>query len=269
MAIVGGRNRRRILLGYDILGDGPDAVVLLHGFLGSGRNLRSLARRWHDRDPSLTLVLPDLTGHGESPPLPEAPTLEDLARDVLLLAHALKLGRPLRLVGHSLGGRVALAAAKLDPEAVSEVVLVDIAPGPVVLARRDPVLERLLAAPDRVPRREDAKRFLVDGGVPGPVADWLVMNLVHDDDRGDYAWRIDRAAMAELSRRTNAEDLWEVVEAGKLKVRLIRGGASAYTSDDDADRFRAAGVPVDTVRGAGHFVHVDAPDLLLDLLERR
>lgn len=257
------------MLHHDILGDGPDAVLLLHGFLGSGRNLRSLARRWQDRDPSLTLVLPDLTGHGASPPLPEAPTLEDLARDVLLLAHALRLKRPFRLVGHSLGGRVALAAARLDPDALAEGVLVDIAPGPVVLPRRDPVLARLLAAPDRVARREDARDFLTAGGVPVPVADWLVMNLEHDDDAGDYRWRIDRAAMAALSRRTNAEDLWDVVDAGRVRLRLIRGGDSGYTTEADVERLRAAGVPVDTVPGAGHFVHVDAPDALLDLLTGR
>src|SRR3954453_17015667 len=95
------------------IGAGPRSTVLLHGFLGSGKNLRTLAQRWSAAVPARTLLLPDLRGHGESPPPAASADLDSLADDVL--AAAAGLPDPLSLVGHSLGGRVALAAARRAP----------------------------------------------------------------------------------------------------------------------------------------------------------
>lgn len=252
------------MLHHFIVGDGPRPVLLLHGFLGSGRNLRSFARRWVRTEPDLRLVVPDLTGHGASPPLPPDPGLDDLARDVLALADALEVERPLRVVGHSLGGRVGLALARVAPDAVEEVVLLDIRPGPIEADEGTPVLARLRAAPAAFERREDARAFLVEGGVSGPVADWLVMNLEADD--GTYRWRIDREALSELARRGNADDLWPVVESGRVRVRCIKAAGSPYVTGRDVTRLRAAGVPVDVIKEAGHFLHVDQPEALLACL---
>src|SRR4051794_13308410 len=109
------------------VGGGPRSTVLLHGFLGSGKNLRTLAQRWSAASPERTLLLPDLRGHGESPPLAASADLDSLAADVL--AAAADLPAPLSFVGHSLGGRVALAAARRAPGRVADVVLLDIGPG--------------------------------------------------------------------------------------------------------------------------------------------
>lgn len=256
------------LLAHDSLGTGHRAVLLVHGFLGSGRNLRSLARRWVERDPSRHIVLPDLTGHGASPPLPEAPSLEDLARDLLALADALRLPRPVEIVGHSLGGRVALAALGLEPEAVSSVTMIDIPPGRIDDAPSAAVLARFLDAPARAPDRDTMRAMLVEGGVSGPIADWLVMNLERESGEpgAGVVWRVDRPALADLFARTNAEDLWPIVEAHGAALTCIRGGASPLLTDADTTRLRGAGARVETVGGAGHFVHVDAPEALVDLL---
>src|SRR5437867_9369430 len=99
------------MLAHDRTGEGPRTILLLHGFLGSRRNLGSLAHRLVERDPGLSVITLDLTGHGESPPLPPEPDLATLGRDALDTATTLAVVRPLWLVGHSLGGRVALRAA--------------------------------------------------------------------------------------------------------------------------------------------------------------
>ncbi|MFL5346263.1 MAG: alpha/beta fold hydrolase, partial [Hyalangium sp.] len=105
------------------LGTGEVPTVLLHGFLGSGRNLRSLAVAWSQAEPRRRFLLPDLTGHGASPvPLPGA-NLETLARDVLETARAQGFSGPLEWVGHSLGGRVSLAASLASPSDVASVAL--------------------------------------------------------------------------------------------------------------------------------------------------
>jgi esterase len=250
------------------LGTGSRSTVLLHGFLGSGKNLRTLAQRWAARAPDRRFLVIDLTGHGASPPLPADADLGALADDVLETAGAAGLVAPYSLVGHSLGGRVALAVARRSPGAVREVVLLDIAPGPLddrrVPSRR--VLEALLAAPAEGASRRDLRQSLVDQGVGAETADWLAMNV--STEGGRARWTFDRAALGRLQETTSAEDLWDVVEAGDIPVRCVRGGRSRYVQDEDVARLEAAGVAVQTLPGAGHELHVEALDALIDALEQ-
>ena len=245
-------------------GEGSRGTVLLHGFLGSGKNLRALAQRWPALQPDRRILVPDLPGHGASPPLSAQDDPAAVARD--LLAAAASLPEPIALVGHSLGGRVALAAAALDPGRLSEVVLLDIAPGPIdpALTGTARVLEILQAAPDQTPDRRTMRDFLLARGLSQPTTDWLLMNL--DSAEGAYRWRIDRAALAAFHDRFNRQDQWPVVEARPLPIRCIRGGRSRHVTDADADRLRAAGCRVDTIADAGHDLHVEALDPLLALL---
>jgi len=251
------------------IGEGPRPVVLIHGFLGSGRNLTSLARRWSELDPSLSFVLPDLPGHGISPPVAETDNLLDVARKVLDAARAAGFEGRLSWVGHSLGGRVSLAAALAVPEAVADITLLDIAPGPIPERTSESagILRQLLAAPASAPDRGTMRRFLLDRGLAPGIVEWLLMNLVHTD--AGYVWRIDRQALQRFHERVNAADLWEAVERPVAPVRCVRGGRAPYVTDEDKARMERAGCPVATIPEAGHFLHVDAPDALLALLTGR
>jgi esterase len=246
-------------LAHTRTGGGPRALVLLHGFLGSSRNLATLVRELSGRDTSLTLVVLDLTGHGASPPLPAGADTATLARDVFETAGRLGLPRPLRLVGHSLGGRAALRACLLDPAAVAHVTLLDIGPSSL----RDQgetarVVEALVGAPEAGANRDIFRDYFRKAGMSRDLTEWLLLNLIRDG--GSYRWRIDRAALAALHPRIRAENLWPAVDGPRpYSLHCIRGGLSDYVSDDDARRLRAAGCPVDTVEEAGHFLHVERP----------
>ncbi len=250
------------------LGSGSHATLLLHGFLGSGKNLRTVAQRWLDRDAERCFLLPDLLGHGESPPLPPDATTDTVARAVLACASKAGLLDPLSLVGHSLGGRVALAAARIEPGRVRDIVLLDIAPGamdPAESGTRQ-VLDVLLAAPEAAADRREMRGFFTGQGLSPALADWLLMNLRAEG--GQVTWRIDRHALAALHDGFQRDDLWSVVESRAVPTRCIRGGASRYVNDADAARMDAAGCPVTTLGEAGHYLHVDALDALIDALAR-
>ncbi|HSE95744.1 MAG TPA: alpha/beta fold hydrolase, partial [Methylomirabilota bacterium] len=98
-------------------GDGPRPILLLHGFLGSARNLAAIGRMLAERDPRRTAWIFDLPGHGASPPLPPGANLATAATHVLTTARALGLPGPWPIIGHSLGGRVALGAGRVEPAA--------------------------------------------------------------------------------------------------------------------------------------------------------
>lgn len=252
------------------VGEGQRPTVLLHGFLGTGRNLRSLATAWSEVDKDRRFLLMDLTGHGASPRLPPGATLSTVAADVLETARAAGMEGPVELVGHSLGGRVSLAASLRAPGEVAGVTLLDISPSPIPpdLSESGKVLEILRSAPASAPDRRTMRTELTGRGLSGPLSDWLLMNLEPSPD-GGVRWRFDRESLAEFHGRVNGEDLWAALERPGAKVRCIRGGRAHYVTDSDVARMEALGCPVATLPDSGHFVHVDAPDALLRWLTGR
>jgi pimeloyl-ACP methyl ester carboxylesterase len=241
------------------------SIVVLHGFLGSRRNVATLAARIGERLPALTVVALDLAGHGQAPPLPGGADLGTLAQAALADARALRASEPLAIVGHSLGGRVALRACLLEPAAIAHVTLLDITPSPVKergdIAR---VVEALLSAPESAADRDLFRAHFHAAGLDDALTGWLLLNLVRDRDR--VRWRIDRPALAALRTRTGAEDLWPAVEGRHAySLHAIRGALSDIVNEGDARRLEAAGCRVDTVDDAGHFLHVERP---ADVVER-
>ncbi|MEO1171600.1 MAG: alpha/beta fold hydrolase, partial [Myxococcota bacterium] len=174
------------MLSHQHRGDGPHVTFMLHGFLGTGRNLASLARRWVEADPSRTLVMADMTGHGTSPPLPDPPNLEAVARDLLELMESAVGDEPAPVVGHSMGGRVALQARMLAPERVSSVTLLDISPSPIEprVGSLEPVLNALTEAPATAESRDAMRQTLTGAGISRALSDWLLMNLMPAEGGG-------------------------------------------------------------------------------------
>jgi pimeloyl-ACP methyl ester carboxylesterase len=238
------------------VGNGPRPLVLLHGFLGSGRNLGALARGLTIADPSLSVFALDLPGHGASPPLPPDADLGTLARNVLGTARDLAGTTPLAIIGHSLGGRVALRACLLEPDAIRVVGLLDITPSARhVSDDTESALQALESAPARAGTREAFRQHFRDAGLSSEMAEWLMLNLERDAE--GLHWRIERAALRALAARTSREDLWPAIEGPHPYARhCARGARSRYVSDDDARRLVAAGSSVDTV-DAGHWLHVE------------
>lgn len=256
-----------LMLAHHVRGEGHRPVVALHGFLGSGRNLGALVRLWTERDPSLRVFIPDLPGHGRSPPLPPGPTTEHLADAVLAWMDDLDVAKA-DFVGHSLGGRVALLCRARAPERAGRVALLDITPGPIPVTDTDRVIEALRSAPDRADDRSEIIHHLASSGLAPGLVEWLSMSLERSP-RGGVEWRIDRERLAEYHHGTRSQALWGTLDRAPEQVALLRGGRSPFVSTDDVRRLEARGVAVETLEDAGHFVHVDATEAVVEWLERR
>lgn len=253
-------------LSSQTIGTGTQRTMVLHGFMGSGQNLRSLARRLNQADPSRSFELVDLTGHGSSPPLPPNATLADIAQDVADTAASVGADEPFPILGHSLGGRVGLAAALKAPDRVGAVTLLDISPSPTKGASTGSrgVLDVLLEAPDRAESRDEMRAHLKSTRLAPALVEWMLTNLQATDD--GYRWRLDREALDEAFDRLNAVDLWEAIERRDRPFTCIRGARSPFVSDKDALRMKENGVRVITIQGSGHYLHVDALEALVRLL---
>lgn len=241
-------------------------LVLLHGFLGSGGNWHTIARRLSQHRP---VLLPDARNHGRSPH-DDAHAYADMAADVLALLDREQVAQAV-LMGHSMGGKTAMHVALTNPERVERLVAVDIGPnaspgdsGPVLAAL---AAVDLGAATDRAAVEADLSRRLDSPGLRG----WLLKSLLRDPD-GGFRWALNVPALLAHQEAVSGD-----IEAGLPPIwrpyagptLFARGARSAYLPDDEIDAvhryFPAAEIA--TVADAGHWVHADNPDGLMDAVE--
>jgi pimeloyl-ACP methyl ester carboxylesterase len=259
--------------------DGPRperTITFLHGILGSGKNLKTIAARFIEKRPAWSAWLVDLRGHGQSPKGTEGPSLEAAARDIVALAA--RTGTPLAAIaGHSFGGKVALETARIGQIAsLRDVVTIDSAP-----SAREPRADgdtplAILNIIESLPRSFDSiSNFtaqLISAGLTRELAQFIASSLQRDGQHLRFG--LDLAEVRALILAYYARDLWPVVESPPdgVRVHLVIGDRSDSYSPADrkrAEQFAASNdrVTVD-VLNASHWVHVDDPEGLLGVLLR-
>lgn len=251
--------------------DAPRSVWFLHGVLGQGRNWRSFASRAIDGMGAVRAVLPDLRNHGAHPPRPGPHTLRAAAQDLEALTS--EHGPPDLVVGHSLGGKVALQWLGLGTlPAPTRVWVLDAAPGvdrmPTELDPAE-VLAALRAAPMPAPSREPVRAHLREQGLPEPIVMWL---LTSAERRGDgWHWMYDLDGVDEMLHDFRRSDLWHIADSPRVDLVMAEHGGR--WSPTERERAAASAARFHTVLGAGHWLHVDKPaatlELLRDALQRR
>jgi pimeloyl-ACP methyl ester carboxylesterase len=248
------------------------ALLLLHGFGNE-------AHIWDDLAPALAphyrVLALDLRGHGDSGWDPERRyDYEDHVADLEALVEALGIER-LVLVGHSLGGRVAMLYAGGHPERMAGLVVVDSAPE---LDARGTLRISLDAAERRDPSFSSPAEYetLLASAYPAATPAALRRMARHGlrvRDDGRYVLRMDPAMRSGAASRASAEErsaredrlsglLWDALEKIACPTLVVRGAASDVVSADVADRMveealaqgRLAVVP-----RAGHSVMTDNP----------
>lgn len=249
-------------------GESGTPVVFLHGLFGQGRNWTQVAKALAT-DHRVTLV--DLPDHGRSEWLESF----DLVEVADLLAGLLDPADPVALVGHSLGGKVAMVLALRHPELVARLCVVDIAP---VAYQRLTEFSGYIDAMrsldlDALTQRADAEAALTPA-VPNPVVrSFLLQNLRREDraDRGGWRWQPN---LEGLHRSLPAIGSWPEDRLAGARydgpVLWIAGETSNYVTDEYApamDRLFPRNRRV-TVKGAGHWVHSEKPEVFLEVLRR-
>ena len=246
-------------------------VYVLHGALGAGHNLRSFVRKLAEARPSFGFVLVDLRHHGASQGMAGPNTLANAAHDLTLLAK--QLGRaPDCLIGHSLGGKVALQYAVTEAQALDQLWMLDSYPGTQALGTNHEVLE-VMAAMHAVklpaPSRQHVVTELVQNGMSQGTANWLSSNLKTTDS--GFVWSLDFDAIRELVEDYARVDLWPfLAEPHATDIRLVIAERSRLWNEHSRARAQAlpqaANVHVHLLADAGHWLHVDNPEGLLQLM---
>ena len=240
-------------------------LVILHGLFGTLDNWQTLVRRWAT-EAGLRVISVDLRNHGRSFQSPEH-SYSLMAQDVLALLDHLQLGGDTTLLGHSMGGKVAMRLALDHPERLARLVVIDISPRFSDMNHQDEVLAGLHAVNlATLTSRQEADAALTPHIPNLGTRQFLLKNLYRRDDNS-FAWRINLPVLtAEL--RALGESIGG--ERPFLKPALfIRGGSSDYITTEDKLHLIPALFPnseVATVLDAGHWVHAEKPEEVFGLV---
>jgi esterase len=248
-------------------------LLVLHGIYGKGRNWSSVIRRVVDARPEWGALLIDLRMHGDSRHFRPPHTVEASAADVHRLVDHLDVPAA-GVLGHSFGGKVALAYARENPAHLRQVWVMDSTPAikvPSGAAWRMIGIVRTL--PAEFGSRAEAVAGLQEHGYPEGLAQWMAMNLEPQD--GVYRWSLDWDAMESLLVDFFHTELWEVVESppGAAELHFARATRSDTLDGEAAARVEEAGrrngrVFLHHLEG-GHWINTDNPDAVVELLTTR
>lgn len=244
------------------LGEGSKQLLVLHGFLGMGDNWKTHGKRWAEQGWEVHLL--DLRNHGRS--------FWSKAFDYALMAedvkrycdhHAIKTAT---VLGHSMGGKVAMLLACRFPNYVSQLIIADIAPK--AYAPHHQTILKGLGALDftKIQSRKEAEITLANYVEEPAVRQFLLKNIyrVQPDQLG---LRLNIAVL-QLAGEQVGEALRQELKFSK-KTLFLKGENSGYISDEDelVIRHHFSAYKIVQIPRAGHWLHAENPQDFLEAIE--
>jgi pimeloyl-ACP methyl ester carboxylesterase len=239
---------------HKIYGSGPP-LIILHGLFGLGDNWRTIARKLESE---FQCIVVDLRNHGRSPH-DGMMNWNIMVEDVHELIADLDLD-DVFLLGHSMGGKVAMQFATTYPEIVDKLIVVDIAPKQY-MPHHDQVIQAIQSLdPASLSGRDEAEGILRSYLGPDEATVQFLMKNISRLPEGGFVWKSNMPVI--LNAYQALMDDISFMHPYLGPVLFIRGEQSSYIEDEDL-----AGIhqlfpeaTLVTVPGAGHWVHADQPD---------
>ena len=234
-------------------GVGPNTLIVLHGLMGSMDNWRAiqLALASHGR-----VVCLDLANHGKSPHI-ETFTLQSMAKDVCETMDDLGIERSY-VMGHSLGGKVAMLMASKWPERVQGLVIVDIMPGAYA-----PEQLFVLQACQRLELGQATSRAQLDATLEENILQpetraFLLKNVVRDE-AGTFVWRVPLDYL--IANYKTVSDAVSIAQSYEGPVLVVAGGKSPFNVQKLEGDMRKyfPNMNLTIFPDAGHLLHVEEP----------
>jgi esterase len=264
MSIVPPESLYYRLQGPDLPNEKPP-LVLLHGLMGFAANWGKISPYFREQRQVLVL---DQRGHGRSakPKIGYSPT--DYAQDLKNLIDYLGIGQ-CHIVGHSMGGRVALRFASLYPENCRTLTMED--SGAEAKPDRKLWIEGLLGKiPVPFATREAAKSYFDENFKNDPLTGTFLHANLETKENGSLNWRFHAPGMIETVISGRVTDAMPEFSALKIPTLLFRGERSVEFPADEAERMQKsrANVELIIIPGAGHYVHAEQSALFTAALDK-
>ncbi|MGZ4969949.1 MAG: alpha/beta fold hydrolase [Methylobacter sp.] len=251
---------KTVELAFEELGDSNNRpLIILHGFFASSRNWRQIAQRLAAH---FHVYLPDMRNHGASPhdPLMNYPAMK---ADLLSFIDQRGL-ETVSLLGHSMGGKVAMWLALINPDKVDKLIVADIAPVSYKHSF-DNTVSALKALPlAEISNRKQAEMLLTPQIPELGYRQFLLQNLILKDGR--YCWRIDLDIFQRMAPDIAAFPNADHLSPFTGKALFIAGADSDFIKPEDIKSLFPDAV-LSSIANAGHWLHVQQPDVFTALVE--
>ena len=245
-------------LNFKIYGSG-DPIIILHGFMGSLDNWQTFAKQLAE---DYMVITVDQRNHGKSPHDNDF-SYELMAEDLQELMESEWIHQAI-IMGHSMGGKVAMKFAMMYPDMVEKLIIVDIAPKQYPRGHND-VLEAMNAVPiDTLSERKEAETILAQTIDDQGVRLFLMKNLKRNGE--GFIWRVNLPVVTEKYDAILGQIEGEAFNEPTL---FIRGGNSKYVLDEDMEYIQSifSESELRTVDGAGHWIHAERPKALMEVVK--
>ncbi len=232
-------------------------VVLIHGLFGSLDNLGVLAR---DLGQDRTLLQIDLRNHGQSP-RSDVMNYPAMAQDVLETLDEYGFEKAI-IIGHSMGGKVAMALTAIAPERIDKLVLIDIAPVNYQVRRHDEIFAAINAVSHAGAKtRQQAAALMREHIKEEGVIQFLLKSFAEGE------WKFNVPVLWQQYEQIVG---WQIIPAWNHPALFIRGGASPYVDETHRDALLAQfpQARAHVIAGAGHWVHAEKPEAVLRAIHR-
>jgi esterase len=233
--------------------------IILHGLFGLSDNWAMLARSWSEHFEVHNI---DLRNHGRSP-WSDNWSYKYMAEDVLEYLNAHNISSAF-VLGHSMGGKVAMQLAVDHPKRIEKLIVVDIGP------KKYPTHHRsIVDALKSIDFTQMEKRSDIEGALEPKIQDLgtrqFLLKNVHRTSDG-FAWRFNLNVIDQQLEEVGQS--LEPDESFDSPALFIRGGKSGYILDDDLPAIHRHFplMELKTIEGAGHWVHAEKPKEILDVV---
>jgi len=246
---------------YREFGEGQPAIIL-HGLFGQSDNWVTMGRRIADR---FHVYIPDQRNHGQSPHT-SIHSFPAMADDLAEFIEHHNIENPI-LIGHSMGGKVAMTYALENPARVKKLVVIDISPRkyPERITHTQVISQMMSINLDQISSRGEVEKIL-DSRIPDARIRMFILKNLYYKLHGKLAWRLNLEAINQ-----SMDLLFDGIQSESSypgPTLFVRGGKSDYITDADIPLIKTLfpEVIIKNISGASHWIHADAPEELCFLL---
>ena len=245
-----------------------EPLVILHGLFGTLDNWQTIARQLAE---DFTVYIVDLPNHGRSPHTRGEFDYSEMS-DAVAEFLTKNWIHETRLIGHSMGGKLAMQLALHQPDLIKKLAIIDIAPKKYSGGHGN-IFKALFALDLKtLTDRKEAEQFLTEH-LPEEGAgtiQFLLKNLSRraDIEGGGFEWKMNLDVL--WANYPRILDKLEGDTPFKKPTLFIRGGTSNYIKDSDFDVISKLfpNSAIQTIDDAGHWVHAEKPKELLAVLKK-
>lgn len=251
--------------------------VIVHGLYGSSDNWLTVGKKLGSR---YKVYMIDLRNHGHSPNSQEH-TYGAMATDLADFFKQHKIEKAI-VMGHSMGGKVAMSFAADYPEHIEKLIVIDIAPKDYFLLKDESqyhlhknILQAMLSIDfSRMESRKEVENYMLQHIDSGPIVQFLLKNVHRKKETHQFGWRINVQVLFdnldEIISGVNANWFDDRLPIFNYPVLFIKGEHSKYILPEDYPTIRGIypEAHIREIPGAGHWVHAEQPQLFMEVLEQ-